>query len=192
MKSFQELAAIYRQEHQSKINKLMHYIGIPAIIFGLFIVLNWVNLDFGTVWKVSFSWLILIAAAIYYFWLGSYKLAAVTTIVMIVLLLIAAWAAGPYPTGFGIMLFLIFFFGGWIFLFVGQGMEKSKARMMRNLWQILIAPLFLIDELMLVCGLSSDLNKGQHTAAQPQRPRPQPRPTQSHEHKDNPDDDRQG
>lgn len=114
MKSFQELAAIYQQEHQSKINKLMHYIGIPAIIFGLFILLNWVNLDFGTVWKISFSWLMLLAGVIYYFWLGQYKLAAITTVVMVILLLIATWVAGPYPSGFGIVLFLAFFFGGWI------------------------------------------------------------------------------
>lgn len=158
MKSFQELAAIYQQEHQSKINKLMHYIGIPAIIFGLFILLNWVNLDFGTVWKISFSWLVLLAAAIYYFWLGQYKLAGITTIVMIILLLIATWVAGPYPSGLGIVLFLIFFFGGWIFLFVGQGMEKSKPAFIRSIWQILIAPLFLIDELMGVCGLGSQFN----------------------------------
>ena len=64
MKSFQELVALYQQQHQSKTNRLMHYIGVPATIFGLFIVLNWVNLDFGTVWKISFSWLLLALAAV--------------------------------------------------------------------------------------------------------------------------------
>lgn len=166
MKSFQELVAIYQQEHQSKVNRFMHYIGIPAIIFGLFILLNWVNLDFGTVWKISFSWLLLIAGAIYYFMLGQYKLAAITTVAMIILLLIATWVAGPYPSGYGIVLFLIFFFGGWIFLFVGQGMEKSKTAFVRNVWQIAIAPLLLVDELMGTFGLGS-----QYTAKHdPQQP----------------------
>ncbi len=184
MKSFQELLSIYQQEHQSKINRLMHYIGIPAIIFGLFIYLSWVNLDFGTVWKISFSWILLILVAIYYFWLGQYKLATVTTIVLIILLLIAVWVAGPYPTGFGSVLFLIFFFGGWIFLFVGQGMEKSKRALIRSLWQIMIAPLFLIDELMAVCGLGSEFSQ----RVQPTKPkqRHSDRPDDSSEH--DPDD----
>ena len=167
MKSFQELMSTYQQEHRSKINKLMHYIGIPAIIFGIFIVLNWVNLDFGTVWKISFSWLILILAAVYYFMLGQYKIATITTIVLIILLLIASWAAGPYPTSFGIILFVIFFFGGWIFLFVGSGMEKTKAAVIKSLWQIMIAPLFLVDELMSLCGLGSEFNQQQPKKAQP-------------------------
>lgn len=190
MKSFQELMSIYQQEHRSKINKLMHYIGIPAIIFGIFIVLNWVNLDFGTMWKISFSWLILIVAVVYYFMLAQYKIATITTIVLVIILLIASWVAGPYPTTHGVILFVIFFFGGWIFLFVGSGMEKTKAAVIKSLWQIMIAPLFLVDELLGVCGLGSQFISPNKSSSKKSQPDLERGPTTRKP--DDGDDDRQG
>ena len=180
MKSFQELVALYQQQHQSKTNRLMHYIGVPATIFGLFIVLNWVNLDFGTVWKISFSWLLLALAAVYYFILGQYKLATITTIVLVIILLIASWIAGPYPSGYGVVLFVIFFFGGLGVLFVGSGMEKTKEGMIRNLWQLMVAPLMLIDELMTLFGLGSQIQSNKPTV----RPDLKKGPTHKHTNDD--------
>lgn len=153
MKSFEEVMTLYHQQHRNNTNKLLHQIGIPAIIFGAFMLLNWVNLDFGTVWKISFAWLVLILGAVYYFMLGIYKLASATTVIMIIVLFFAAWVAGPYPTVFSGVLFLILFFGGWGLLFAGHGIEKNKPAFMKSIEQILVAPLFLVLSLMQVCGL---------------------------------------
>lgn len=154
MKSFEELSATYQIQHQSQTNRLMHYIGIPAVIFGLFILLSWISINFGVTWRVDFSWIALIAAAIYYFRLGHYKLAIITSLVLIVMLLIAGWIAGPSPSTVGVVLFVIFFVGGCVCLFIGNGMEKSKTALTHSAWEVIIAPLCLIDELLALFGLN--------------------------------------
>lgn len=159
MKSFNEEMAAYSAAHQSSGNKLFHYIGVPAVIFGTFMLLNWINIDFGTVWKVSFAWLALIFTCVYYLMLGNYKLAAITTIILLVFLGVAAWVARPYPSVFSGVLFLILFVGGWALLLMGHGMfEKNRPALMNSLCQIFVAPLFLTAEILNMTGIGKQFD----------------------------------
>lgn len=160
MKSFKEQMDIYNNQHTNSTNKIAHFIGIPAIIFGGFMLLNWISIDFGSVWKISFAWLVLIAGAAYYFILGNYKLAAATTVLAAILLLIAALIAGPYPSAFSGILCLALFVGGWALLLMGHGIfEKNKPAFIKSLSQMAIAPLFLTAELLSLCGLDMYTDK---------------------------------
>ena len=134
-------------------NHLLDKIGTPAVVFGLFMVLNWINLDLGTVVKISFAWLLLILSAVYYFMLGNHKLAGAATAVLVVLLLVAAWIAGPYPTASKIVLFLIIFGGGIGALIMAHGLEKSKQTLLKHPLQVAKAPLTLVTELMVALGI---------------------------------------
>jgi len=156
MKSFDDIIAQFTQHQGQGTNKLLQLISMPAIIFGTFMLLNWINLDFGTVWKISFAWLALIFAAVYYFMLSIYKLATVTTIILIIALMFASWIAGPYPSTFSGVLFLILFIGGWLILLAGKGFNKLG--FVKSLGQVLIAPLFLVQALLQVCGLEKKLH----------------------------------
>lgn len=152
MNDFQTLMETYYQQHQHPINQWLHKIGIPMILFSVFMCLSWVNLDFGTVWKVSFAWLVWLAASIYYCRLGVLKLAAATSVLLVILLVIALLVAGPYPTHISGSVFLILFISGWAMLLVGHLIEKSKPAFTESLLQALIAPLFLVNELVSLTG----------------------------------------
>ncbi len=155
MKSFSEQLSKYNQQHNQQKNKLMHYVGIPCIILGLFMLLNWISISLGdNNVRVPFSWLLLIFRIIYYYLLGAYKLRSITAICMIILLVIAHVLAGPSPSFFSSIVFLILFGGGLGLLLVGHKIEKSKAALMETFLQVMIAPLFLVSELLEACGLS--------------------------------------
>lgn len=138
----------------SATTQLLDKIGTPAVIFGLFMILNWINLDLAGSIKISFAWLLLILSAVYYFMFGgNTKLAGATTAVLVVLLLFAAWIAGPTPSGAGIFLFLIIFGGGIGALIAAHGMEKSKQTLLKRPLQVVTAPLFLVNDLLIALGI---------------------------------------
>ncbi len=145
MKSLDEQLLTYRQQHTNKINRITHYIGIPAIVFGLLILLNWISIDIATKAEFSFSWLALLGALVYYFLLNR-KLVIAAAIVLIPFTFIATLLARPAPTHFSFTLFLILFIGGWALQFIGHFFEKQKPAFMINPSQLLIGPLFVLTE----------------------------------------------
>lgn len=134
-------------------SQLLDKVGALAIIFGLFMLLNWINLDLGAAFKISFAWILLLLSAAYYFILGNYKLAGATTAVLVILLLFAAWIASPSPTATKAGLFLIIFAGGIGALVMKHGLEKSKQTLLKTPMSVLKAPLFLVNELLIVLGI---------------------------------------
>ncbi|MCH9643613.1 MAG: hypothetical protein K0U29_06570 [Gammaproteobacteria bacterium] len=129
--------------------------GILSMLFGIFILLSWVNLNFAHTWSISFTWLCYIVLVIYYYFLDV-KLAVVATVVMFIFTLIATLIGGHYPTTANIILFLIFFVGGLASVLIGHYViEKKKASLLNNLQECLIIPLYAMVECLQVCGLGS-------------------------------------
>ena len=64
MKSLTEQLVTYKQQHTNQFNRIMNYISIPAIVFSLLILLNWISIDIATKWQISFTWIFLIATLI--------------------------------------------------------------------------------------------------------------------------------
>ncbi|OGO93046.1 MAG: hypothetical protein A3F41_04105 [Coxiella sp. RIFCSPHIGHO2_12_FULL_44_14] len=152
MRSLKDLFNEYQAQHQNHTNVLVHAMGIPAILLGTLILLSWISISVVTRWHITFAWIGAIAALIYYYRLDI-KLAAVMTIVLVILTLICSWIAFPSPNTFSVILFIILFFGGWILLFIGYTLEKSKPALMTTLLHILIAPLFLLMEMLVMLKL---------------------------------------
>lgn len=153
MKSLQSQLMVYQQQHTNRTNKIMHYIGIPVIIFALMMVFNWISLDIASQFQISFTWLLLAATVIYYFLLNA-RLALYASLIMIPMAFIATRIAGPTPTHASTILFLVLFVGGWILQFVGHFFEKQKPAFLISASQLLIGPLFVLQELLEQCGLS--------------------------------------
>ena len=147
MKDFNAQLLVYKQHHTNPMNRLMHYIGIPAIIFSTLMLLNWISLDIARTWIIPFSWFLVIAGLVYYYLLNI-RLALLMTVIMIPLTMLAIWIARPTPTLFSSILFFILFLGGWILQFVGHYFEKTKPAFLDSIIQLLIAPLFLLLELL--------------------------------------------
>ncbi len=152
MKLLAEQLKQYQAQHTEKTNRLAHYIGIPAIVLGTLLLLSWISVSIAAKWHISFAWIAVIALLIYYYFLDI-KMAAVMTVVMVIVTLLCTWIAYPAPTKFGLTLFLILFIGGWLLQFIGHTLEKVKPSFFNTVGSILIAPLFVVAELIVALGL---------------------------------------
>lgn len=149
MKSLKEQLDQYAVYHESRTNQFTHYIGIPAIILGTLILLSWISVTIAGLWSISFAWVATILTLAYYFRLDI-KLASLMTIILVILTLICSWIAFPRPSIGTFIAFIILFVGGWILQFIGHTFEKNKPAFFTSLSQALIAPLYLLVELLKV------------------------------------------
>lgn len=145
MKSLSEQLVIYQQQHTQKFTKLTHYIGVPAIIISILMLFNWVSLNIAEHWQISFSWILLIGALLYYFFL-SFRLAILMIVIMVPVTYLSMLIARPAPTQLSAIIFLILFFGGWTLQFIGHLFSSSKPAFFESAVQLLIAPLFVLIE----------------------------------------------
>lgn len=153
MKSLQEQLSTYQQQHTNRINLMTHYIGIPAVIFSLLMLLNWISIDIATRYQITFAWIAVIVTLIYYFYL-QIRLALCATIIMIILTFVASWIARPTPTLTSAVIFLILFIGGWLLQFIGHYFEGRKPAFLISLSQLLIGPLFVLVEALQAMGVA--------------------------------------
>src|SRR5262252_1561228 len=156
MKTLDQQMAVYAAYHRNRWNRLTHFIGVPAIVFAILIPMNWVPLGDGLTLAHVF-----LGAVLAYYFLLDVPLAIATAIVTCALYYAARLTAG---TGFvsGWIWFGAFFVGGWIFQLVGHAFEGRKPALADNLFQIFIAPIFLMAELFFALGYKPGL----HTAVQ--------------------------
>lgn len=161
MKSFIEQAQLYAAYHQNQMNQYTHMIGIPLVIFSLMILLGFVQLVIPGVYSTNFAFLGTLFALIYYFRL-QWQLALALTPILLILL----WAAKLFnhagPTPLGVWAFIITFIVGWGFLLYGHFIENKKPTFLDNFNQALIAPLFLVAELLFMAGLMLKLKEQIH------------------------------
>lgn len=146
-----ELLRKYGESHQNKINKTIHWIAVPCIVFSLL----------GLVWAIPvpnfmkgfpyINWAsILIAFALYYY----YRLSPIMAYAMIVVVAIMSYfivqleyneQAGGWPMWQSC---LIIFVIAWIFQFVGHKIEGKKPSFLEDVRYLLIGPIWLIHFLL--------------------------------------------
>ena len=153
MKSLDEQMSIYAAYHRDRRNKATHFVGVPAIVFAILIPMSWVSLGDG----VSLAHLFLGAVLAYYFLLDA-PLALVTAVAVGALFLAAKLAAGTGMTS-GWIWFGAFFVGGWVFQLVGHVFEGRRPALSDNLFQIFVAPIFLVAEVFFALGLKRDVRR---------------------------------
>ncbi|MGB7541028.1 MAG: Mpo1-like protein [Burkholderiales bacterium] len=153
MKSVDEQMSVYAVYHRNRWNKATHFIGVPAIIFAILVPMSWIQ--FGD--NVTLARVFVVAALIYYFALDAAF--ALTTAVMVGALLYAAEHAAAGGATAGWIWFGIFFVGGWAFQLVGHVFEGRKPALADNLFQIFVAPIFLVAEIFFALGLKRDMRE---------------------------------
>ncbi len=153
MKTLDQQMAVYAAYHRNRWNRLTHFIGVPAIIFAILIPMSWVSLGED----LSLAHLFLGAVLAYYFLLDV-PLALATAVAVGALFLAAKLAAGTGIAS-GWIWFGVFFAGGWIFQLVGHVFEGRRPALADNLFQIFIAPIFLVAEAFFALGLKRELLK---------------------------------
>jgi len=152
MKALDEQMAVYAAYHRNRWNRLTHFVGVPAIVFAILVPMNWVALEGITLAQVF------LGAALAYYFLLDVPLALATAVLTCALYYTAKLAAGSgYAAGWS--WFGAFFVGGWIFQLVGHVFEGRKPALVDNLFQIFIAPIFLVAELFFALGLKRDVRQ---------------------------------
>lgn len=153
---FVEQMAMYSAYHRDMRNRATHFIGIPAIVFAIYIPLAWVPLGRLGAIEVNLAMALLAAVAVFYLWLDRVIGAA-----MVAVLLVLYWAAAQIA-GMGTMagwsVFAAAFVGGWIFQLVGHVFEGRRPALADNLLQALIGPMFIVAETLFAAGLKRDLH----------------------------------
>jgi uncharacterized membrane protein YGL010W len=153
MNTLEEQMATYAAYHRNRWNKLSHSVGVPAIVFAILIPMAWIDIGAG----LNLARLFVAAVLVYYFLLDVPLALALT--VPVAALLYAAEQAASRGASAGWAWFGICFVGGWAFQLVGHVFEGRKPALLDNLFQIFVAPIFLVAEVFFALGLKREVLK---------------------------------
>lgn len=143
----------YVAAHQNPTNVVVHMIGIPTIMLGVFIPLSWASIEINE-FSMNFAQVAVIGFALFYMTLD----VMFGVVFLIVGFAIAALASivGKVP-GAGIIA-TVAFVGGWLAQFFGHMIEKSAPVVLKHPIQAhLAAPFFVVVELFKFVGLRDAL-----------------------------------
>ncbi|MBK8955676.1 MAG: DUF962 domain-containing protein [Saprospiraceae bacterium] len=145
MKKIDSLLHTYGESHQNHINKTIHWICIPAIMFSLVGLIIQIPFPFQLSPWINWASLLLIFALIYYFRL-SFTLFIGFAIISFLLLLgnlkLAEYSQtiGIHPALLSLGIFVI----AWIGQFIGHHIEGKKPSFLQDIQFLLIGPAWLL------------------------------------------------
>lgn len=163
MKTLEDQMAFYAAYHQDGRNKASHFLGVPMIMLSLFIPLAWLRIDLGGV-PLTAAMLFAGTVMVYYFLLDV-PLAIAMLFVSVGLVWLGHQIAGLGAVQ-GWAWFGVLFVGGWIIQLVGHAFEGRKPALADNLFQIFVAPVFLVAEVFFALGYKPALHDAVRRRAQ--------------------------
>lgn len=148
---FERQLATYSSYHRDRRNRVTHFVGIPAIVLSLLLILAlWHPGDVSAALIVGglalLGWITL-----------DLTIGLAMAVVVVPMMLFASWFAASYGSEPTWWLFGILFIGGWVFQFVGHAFEGRRPALMDNLFQAFIGPMFIMAEMLMILGLRRDL-----------------------------------
>jgi len=156
MRTLEQQMSFYLRYHRNPRNKFTHFIGVPLIIFALFIPLGWLRLPLGS-FDLTGAQLFALVVMVYYFMLDAALALALAA--FIALMLYGADLVSLLPWKAGGLCFLAAFIGGWTMQLIGHVFEGRKPALTDNFFQIFIAPIFLMAEVFFALGYKKDVLK---------------------------------
>jgi uncharacterized membrane protein YGL010W len=155
MKSLAEQMSAYAAYHHDQRNTLTHFVGVPLVIFGLFIPLGWLRFWYDPAIPYTGATLFYVIVFIYYLcldWRVALLQAPFTLTLLGLADLVSRW-----PFQESLLTFVAAFGSGWVIQLVGHAFEGKRPALADNILQIFNAPLFLTVEVMLWLGYRKDL-----------------------------------
>lgn len=155
MKTLEQQMSFYAAYHQDMRNKLSHFIGVPAIILGVMVLLGWARIDAGGT-QISAAMLVTAVLLAYYL-----RLDLPLGFAMCLVfggLMYAAEIIVALPLKEGLAWFFLLFAGGWVIQLVGHLYEGRKPALVDNIFQIFVAPIFLCAEIFFALGYKPALH----------------------------------
>lgn len=159
MKSAEEQLSTYKSVHLNPKNIRTHFVGVPLIIWSIFLLLNLIPVNFFA-WdnpaiSINVASAFAIGVLIYYFKLHARLAFGLTLFILPVLYTSHLVAEVQGAVWIAIAVFVI----GWVFQLIGHKYEKAKPAFVDDLNQLLIGPFFLMAELYFMLGLEKELDK---------------------------------
>ena len=130
MKTITEWFDEYSDSHQNKINKTIHWVCVPAILFSIIGIIAH--------FSALLTALLLVLTLVFYA-----RLDLVLAIAMTVLIAIMAWLIYILPVGVGF--YIGVFIIAWIGQFYGPKVEGKKPSFFKDLQFLLIGPVWCMD-----------------------------------------------
>ncbi len=130
MKTITEWFDEYSDSHQNKINKTIHWVCVPAILFSIIGIIAH--------FSALLTALLLVLTLVFYA-----RLDLVLAIAMTVLIAIMAWLIYILPVGVGF--YIGVFIIAWIGQFYGHKVEGKKPFFFKDLQFLLIGPVWCMD-----------------------------------------------
>ena len=151
---FERQLAMYASYHRDARNRATHFVGIPLIIFSLLVPLCWLRFEIG---GVVLGAGLLVGLAVLGLWIALDRVLGLA----LILFMAPAWyvadrIAVETSQSTGWIVFAATFVGGWVFQLVGHVFEGKRPALVSNLFQALIAPMFLTLEVLVWLGLRRD------------------------------------
>ena len=152
MKTALEQLSTYKAYHLNGDNVKTHFAGIPAIVYGVVVILSMVPVA-GT----SLAVLLAMSALTYYFLMN--RTLAIGMALFFIPVLYLGELTALMSTGSAVVIALVAFVGGWALQFLGHKFEGKKPAFVDDLNQLLIGPYFLMAEIYFALGLLPELNE---------------------------------
>lgn len=172
MKTLAEQIGAYAAYHRDGRNKLTHFVGVPLVIFALFVFLGWLRCYHAPEVPFTGATLFYAVVSIYYLRLD-WQIAVLQSPVTLSLLWLADWVA-VWPFRDSLLVFLATFAAGWIVQLVGHAIEGKRPALADNILQIFNAPLFLTAEVITLLGYRKDLRDAEALGQASSLPEPAP------------------
>ncbi len=150
-----ELLTQYAGYHRDRRNILTHFIGVPMIVFGVCVLLAGVHFIVAGR-DITLAWPVFALVTLWYLSRGHLGIGAATSAAVGSLVLLAHQVAGA-PLGPWLAWGLGFFVAGWLIQFVGHYYEGKKPAFTDDLVGLLVAPMFVVLELLAALGLFKEL-----------------------------------
>jgi uncharacterized membrane protein YGL010W len=145
MRSIDSLLVEYGESHQNLINKIIHWIAVPSILWTIIALLWSIPFPFETgIEAVPVNWatILLALAQVYWFRLSlSLGLGLLLVNTMLIQFTVLAPQLSSWPLW---QLALIVFIGAWILQFIGHAIEGKRPSFFKDLQFLLIGPAWLL------------------------------------------------
>lgn len=156
MKTLVEQMSVYAAYHRDPTNKAIHFLFVPLIIWsamGLLLLVP--GIQFGTL-ELTLAHAIALVLLAYYLRLD-FPL-GVAMVFLFTFLLVTAQQVEGYFDDRAWMLFLAVFAGSWVAQLIGHSaFEHRKPALVDNLFQVFVAPIFVMAEWAFALGLRRQL-----------------------------------
>jgi uncharacterized membrane protein YGL010W len=165
MKSLAEQLEAYAAYHHDPRNTVTHFVGVPLVIFGLFIPLGWLRFAHYPEVPYTGATLFYLVTFLYYLcldWQIALWQAPFTLTLLWLADRVALWTFRD-----SLLIFLAAFALGWTVQLLGHAFEGKRPALADNILQIFNAPLFLTVEVILLLGYRSDLRAQSEGAIEP-------------------------